>query len=50
MRNKAGDLECAQENAALRLGIAAPRDRSNDFGPWFAAQAGRLSRDFTLDF
>jgi hypothetical protein len=32
-------------SAALAV-IAA----SDDFGPWFAAQAGRLSQDFTLDF
>jgi hypothetical protein len=32
-------------SAALAV-IAA----SDDFGPWFAAQAGRLSKDFTLDF
>jgi hypothetical protein len=32
-------------SAALAV-IAA----SDDFGPWFAAQAGRLSRDFKLDF
>jgi hypothetical protein len=23
---------------------------SDDFGPWFAAQAGRLTKDFELDF
>jgi hypothetical protein len=32
-------------SAALAM-IAA----SDDFGPWFAAQAGRLPRDFELDF
>jgi hypothetical protein len=31
-------------NAALAV-IAAP----DDFGPWFAAQAGRLPKDFELD-
>jgi hypothetical protein len=31
-------------NAALAV-IAAP----DDFGPWFAAQAGRLPEDFELD-
>jgi hypothetical protein len=31
-------------NAALAV-IAAP----DDFGPWFAAQAGRLPADFELD-
>ncbi|HYS48520.1 MAG TPA: hypothetical protein VEM36_07090 [Xanthobacteraceae bacterium] len=31
-------------NAALAV-IAAP----DDFGPWFAAQAGRLPRDFELE-
>jgi hypothetical protein len=31
-------------NAALAV-IAAP----DDFGPWFAAQAGRLPTDFELD-
>jgi len=31
-------------NAALAV-IAAP----DDFGPWFAAQAGRLPADFALD-
>ena len=35
------DLICA----ALAV-IAA----SDDFGPWFAAQAGRLPKDFELDF
>ena len=35
------DLICA----ALAV-IAA----SDDFGPWFAAQAGRLPKDFKLDF
>ena len=32
-------------NAALAV-IAAP----DDFGPWFATQAGRLPPDFELDF
>jgi hypothetical protein len=32
-------------SAALAV-IAA----SDDFGPWFAAQAGRLSKNFKLDF
>jgi hypothetical protein len=32
-------------SAALAV-IAA----SDDFGPWFAAQAGRLPKDFELDF
>jgi hypothetical protein len=32
-------------SAALAV-IAA----SDDFGPWFAAQAGRLPKDFKLDF
>jgi hypothetical protein len=32
-------------NAALAV-IAAP----DDFGPWFAAQAGRLPPDFELEF
>jgi hypothetical protein len=32
-------------NAALAV-IAAP----DDFGPWFAAQAGRLPKDFELEF
>ncbi len=31
-------------NAALAM-IAAP----DDFGPWFAAQAGRLAKDFELE-
>jgi hypothetical protein len=31
-------------NAALAV-IAAP----DDFGPWFAAQAGRLPKDFELE-
>jgi hypothetical protein len=31
-------------NAALAV-LAAP----DDFGPWFAAQAGRLPRDFELE-
>jgi hypothetical protein len=31
-------------NAALAV-LAAP----DDFGPWFAAQAGRLSKDFELE-
>jgi len=32
-------------NAALAV-LAAP----DDFGPWFAVQAGRLSKDFELEF
>jgi hypothetical protein len=31
-------------NAALAV-LAAP----DDFGPWFAAQAGRLPKDFELE-
>lgn len=44
-RTKTGfesDLELV--NAALAV-LAAP----DDFGPWFAAQAGRLPKDFELE-
>jgi len=38
------DSDSELVNAALAV-LAAP----DDFGPWFAAQAGRLPRDFELE-
>jgi hypothetical protein len=44
-RSKTGlNNDSALVNAALAV-LAAP----DDFGPWFAAQAGRLPKDFELE-
>ena len=44
-RTKTGlDSDSELVNAALAV-LAAP----DDFGPWFAAQAGRLPKDFELE-
>ena len=44
-RSKTGlDNDSELVNAALAV-LAAP----DDFGPWFAAQAGRLPKDFELE-
>ena len=44
-RTKTGlDNDSELVNAALAV-LAAP----DDFGPWFAAQAGRLPKDFELE-
>jgi hypothetical protein len=45
-KNKTGLKNDSDLISAALAVIAA----SDDFGPWFAAQAGRLSKDFTLDF
>jgi hypothetical protein len=45
-RNKTGLINDSDLiNAALAV-LAAP----DDFGPWFAAQAGRLPKEFELEF
>ena len=45
-KRKSG-IENESELVAAALAALAGAD---DFGPWFAAQAGRLPKDFALDF
>lgn len=45
-RKKTG-LKSDSELVSAALAVIAASD---DFGPWFAAQAGRLPKDFELDF